>query len=330
MRRRAIVWGAACVGAVARPIATAQHTARMPRVGLLTPGSPPQPGEVDGFAEGLRDQGYLEGKTIVVERRHAHGHLEQLPVLVEELVRLAVDVIVVQGPAALPPAMAATKRIPIVMAASSADPVGEGLVSSLAHPGGNVTGLTYAVSNDRFGKQLQLLKEVVPGIRRVAVWWDADIDLFRRTVQPALSRDAGRLGLQMLDPVPALDPGGIDDALTAMKRQRADALIVLFPGASNNYRELLAAAALRQRLPTVSAFATFVRAGGLLSYGPSLVDIQRRAAWFVDRILKGTPPGELPIELPARHVLALNIATARALGLTIPQSMRLRADEVIE
>jgi putative ABC transport system substrate-binding protein len=311
----------------ARP-AKPQPTGRMYRIGVLAPAS--QPPGFASFADGLRALGYVEGQNLVIEGRSAGGHLERLPDLAAELVRMPVDVIAIAGPSPLRAAMNATTRIPIVMIASSVDPVGDGVVKSLARPGGNVTGLTYAESTDRLGKQLELLREAVPGLSRIAVWWDMEMSIFTRSWSAPLDAAARKLGLQILPPVQVLGRDDVDGAFTAMQQQRADAVLVAIGGPTNDYRPQVATAALRHRLPTVAAFKSFTESGGLLSYGPDFPAIYRRAASYVDRILKGTPPGDLPIELPTKYELAINLKTAKALGLTIPQSLLLRADEVIQ
>jgi putative ABC transport system substrate-binding protein len=307
-------------------VAEPQQTGRTYRIGVLSGGAP---SEFDSFAEGLRALGYVEGQNVIIERRYAAGHLERLPDLAAELARMPVDVIAVAGPGALRPAMSATTRIPIVMIASSVDPVGEGLVKSLARPGGNLTGLTYAESSERFGKQLELLKEVAPGVSRIAVWWDMQMTIFHQSWAAPLETAARKLGLQIQPPVQVLAREGVEGAFATMKQERADALLVVLGGPTVDYREYVADMALRNRLPTVAAFKEFTRVGGLVSYGPDLSSIYRRAASYVDRILKGTPPAELPIELPTKYEFAINLKTAKALGLTIPQSLLLRADVVI-
>lgn len=309
-------------------VANAQQSGRIYRIGVLAPGG--SPSSYDTFVAGMRALGYVEGRNLSLEVRSAGGQLERLPQLVDELIRLPVDVIAVAGPGPLRAAMSATTRIPIVMIASSSDPVGEGVAQSLARPGGNVTGLTYAVSPERFGKQLELLKEAVPGVARIAIWWDMEMAIFSRSWAVPLETAARKLGLQIQPPVQVLAADRVEGAFTAMKQQRADALLIAIGGPTNDYRALVATAALRARLPTVSAFRSFTEAGGLLSYGPDFPAIYRRPASYVDRILKGTPPSELPVELPIKYELALNLKTAKALKLTIPHSLLLRADEVFQ
>lgn len=307
--------------------AESQQTGRTYRIGVLAPGGPPP--AFASLVEGLRALGYVEGQNVIFERRYAGGHLERLPDLAAELVRIPVDIIAVGGPAPVQAAMSATSRIPIVMILGSSDPVGEGLAKSLGRPGGNLTGLTYAVSPERFGKQLELLKEAVPGISRIAVWWDMQLTIFHQSWAAPLEVAARKLGLQIQPPIQVLVRDAAEGAFATIKQQRADALLVVLGGPTAAYYAQVAAMAVRNQLPTVATLKEFTAAGGLLSYGPDLTGIWRRAASYVDRILKGTPPGDLPIELPTKYDLAINLKTAKALRLTIPQSLLVRADEVI-
>jgi putative ABC transport system substrate-binding protein len=277
----------------------------------------------------MTELGYTPGRNLVVEYRFAEGQLDRLPGLAAELVGLPVDLLVVAGPSPLQAARAATKTMPIVMLAGSSDPVGEGVAVSLARPGGNITGLTYAVSPERFGKQLELLKEASPHVSRVAVWWDQQMSLFHQSWAAPLRAAAQRLGLEVLDPIQVLDPAGVDGAFVAMRRQRADALLVAIAGPTNRYRSRVAKAAIENRLPTMAAMRDFAVDGGLLSYGPNFSEMYRRGATFVDKILQGVKPGDLPIELPSKYELVINLSTAKALGLSISQSLLLRADQVI-
>ena len=310
-----------------RPLA--QPSDRKIRIGYLLPGFPPTPGADNPFARGLAELGYAGGRSLIIEDRFAEGRLDRLPHLAAELVRIPVDVLVVAGPSPLQAARAATKTIPVVMIAGSSDPVGEGIAASLARPGGNTTGLTFAVSPERFGKQLELLKGAAPRISRVAVWWDQQMALFHQSWAEPLHAAAQRLKFEVLDPIQVLDPGSIDGAFAAMRRQRADALFVAIAGPTNSYRRRVAEAAIANRLPTIAAFKEFTVDGGLLSYGPDLAEMYRRGATFVDKILKGARPADLPIELPSKYELVVNLKSATALGLSMPQSLLLRADEVI-
>lgn len=216
-----------------------------------------------------------------------------------------------------------------MMIVGSVDPVGEGLVTSLAPPGGNLTGSTYAVSAERFGKQLELLKEAVPGVSRIAVWWDIQMTIFHQSWAVPLESAAHKLGLQIQPPVQVLARDAVEGAFATMKQQRADAVLFVLGGPTFEYYAEVAAMAVRNRLPTVATLKAFTMASGLLSYGPDLPGIYRRAASYVDRILKGASPGDLPIELPTKSELAINLRTGKALGLTIPKSLLVRADEVV-
>ncbi|MBC5764167.1 ABC transporter substrate-binding protein [Ramlibacter albus] len=313
--------GGAAVGAAAR----AQGVRR---IGVLSPAVTSQ--MLQSFRDGLSDLGYVEGRTLVVEVASAEGRIDKLPALAEGLVKSRVEVIVVAGPIPLQAARNATSSIPIVMMASSSDPLGEGVVRTLARPGGNVTGLTYAVSTERFAKQLEVLKEAAPATKRVAVCMDIGVDAYRKSWQAPLEAAIPRLGMQLLEPVRLSASSDMAGAFAAMRQQRVDAVMVAIGGLINTFARELAAAAVQHKLPTIAAQKSFTRAGGLVSYGPDIPAIYRRAATYVDRILKGTPAAELPVELPTKYELALNTKTAAALGLALPQSLVLRADEVYQ
>ena len=325
MERRTFL-GVIAGGLLAAPLAAAaQPAAKVPRLGLLWPDSPPSP-RVDEFRQGLRDLGYAEGKTIVIEYRYAEGKRDRLPELAGELVRLKVDVIVAFSTLAALPAKKATAAIPIVMV--SGDPVGTGLVASLARPGGNVTGLT-AFSPDLVGKRLELLKQAVPQLVRVAVLWDADgpskILEFKEAeaTAPALGLQLQSLGVRAPHP-------DLEGALAAASKGRAQGLVVLNNPLTLTYRAQIGGMALGHRLPSMFDGREYSEAGGLMSYGANVSDLFRRAATFVDRILKGAKPGELPIEQPSKFELVINLKTTKALGLTIPPSLLQRADQMIE
>ena len=334
MDRRTFLSGAfLCL--LATPLAAqapAPATGKAARIGLLLFSSFPVAADppFDAFMQGLRDLGYVEGQNLVMVGRSARGHAERLPALAAELVQSQVDVIVVFGPQPLQAARNATKTLPLVMIASSSDPVAEGVARSLARPDGNITGLTYAVSSDRFGKQLELLKAAVGEIARVAVLWDLDLDIFRRFWAAPLADAARLLRCEVQDPIRVTDAQGLPAALALMKQQRADAVLVATGGPLNAARWRVGELAIQYRLPTIAAFKAFPHAGLLMSYGPDLPDIHRRAASYVDRILKGARPGELPIELPTKYELVINLKTAKALALTVPQSLLSRADELIQ
>jgi len=334
MDRRAFVNRIISSSLLLQPLLSkAQQSQKLFRVGLLfsfarLPRS--DDFQFDAIGQGLRELGYIEGKNVVFERRWASGSNERLAELATELVRLPVDVIVAQGPGGLHAAARATKTIPIVMVAGSGDPVAEGWAASLAAPGGNVTGLAYAVSPERFGKELELLKAAAPHISRIAVSWDLDQELYRRTVQPHLEAAARKLGLLIQSPVQITDAKSLDNAFATIREQRSDALIILIAGRTYEHRERLAALAIANRLPNVAAFRFIPEVGGLMSYGPDTADMWRRAASYLDKIIRGAKPGELPIELPRRDELVINLRTAKTLGLTIPQSLLVRADAVIQ
>jgi putative tryptophan/tyrosine transport system substrate-binding protein len=317
-------------GALAPPLAsTAQQAGSLSRIGFLAPGSPSEPRFprfLQAFRQGLRELGYVEGQNIVVELRWAEGQYDRLPGLAAELVRLKVDVIVAGGPRAIQAAKQATETIPIVMVNVS-DPLTMGLVASLARPGGNITGLSL-MQPALVGKQFEMLKEVVPKVSRVALLGNPVNLNYASLVRHA--QDAARaLGVR-LQPLEARDPGEIDHAFAAITTERAGAVIVFTDTVLLNHRTRIADHAARRRLPTVSGASEYAEAGGLLAYGPSLADGLRRAATYVDKILRGAKPADLPVEQPTEFELVINLKTAKALGLTIPPSLLARADQVIE
>ena len=278
------------------------------------------------FREGLRALGYVEGRNITLEARYADNVAERLPALAAELVRLPVDVIVT---AATQPAIAAqraTTSIPIVMA-TGGDPVANGLVASLAHPGGNITGLS-TIEGPLYGKRLDLLKETVPNLARLAVLWNpANPDSVRNF--GAAEQAARELGLQ-LRPVPAREPGDFPTAFAALAREPSDALLVIQTPLSNSHFEQVASFALSRRLPSISGQTAFTDVGGLMIYGPNFGDLYRRAAGYVDRILKGAEAADLPVEQATKFDFVINLKTAQALGLTIPESVLQQATELIQ
>jgi ABC-type uncharacterized transport system substrate-binding protein len=306
--------------------AVAQQPTHVHRIGYLLGGTREQEPYVEAFLEGMRALGYVEGQHFVMEFREAEGQYERLPALAAELVRLPVDVLlVVITPAALA-AKHATTTIPIVTAAVG-DPVGSGLVASLAHPGGNVTGLT-SVTSDLVGKQLEFLKDVLPTVSRVAVLWNPANPVHALNVREA-DVAAQALGVQ-LHRVEAGGPDAFGSAFAAMTSAHAGALLVLGDTLFQTHRRRLAELAATSRLPTMYNSRAFVEAGGLMAYGQSARDIQRRAAVYVDKILKGVKPGDLPVERPMKFDLVINLKTAKALGITMPPSLLLLADEVIQ
>jgi putative ABC transport system substrate-binding protein len=324
MDRRSLLFGPMLI--LAAPLAAgAQQVPRVPHLGVLRAGSPPDP-SIEAFRAALRDLGYVEGKTIVVTQQWAEGRPERLPALAAELVRLRVDVILAtQTPAAVA-AKHATSVIPIVMTA--ADPVGSGLVDSLARPGRNITGLTFVLP-ELDGKRVQLLREVVPHVSRIAILLASDSPAaLLRSRESRLAAET--LGISMQS-VEVAAPFDFASAFAAIKQERAEALLVTAFLATNRQDiKAIVELAAKHRLPTLYDRREAVDAGGLMAYGPSLTDAYRRAAVLVDRILKGAKPADLPVEQPTKFELVINLKTAKALGLTIPPSLLLRADQVIE
>jgi putative ABC transport system substrate-binding protein len=316
-------------GAAAWPlVASAQQPGRIARIGYLASNLANQ-GPLDAFRQGLRDLGYVEGRNVVIEYRDAQGKLEPLAALAAELVALKVDVIVASSTAAALAAKQATTVVPIVFG-SVPDPVATGLVASLARPGGNVTGLSN-LNADLVGKCLEYLTQAVPGIGRVAVLWQPGAfgERTEKEMLIAEERAARTLGIQ-LQFVEARGAADIDNAFSEITGARSDALTVLVSGMLLGERRRLVDIAAKNRLPVVYTFRELVDAGGLMSYGPSLADLFRRAASYVDKILKGTKPADLPVEQPTKFDLVINLKTAKALGLAVPPTLLARADEVIE
>ena len=316
---------------LAAPLAAeAQQAAKIARIGYLAANLAANPHLQEAFLQGLRDLGYVEGRNLVIEYRDAEGKPERLPALAAELVALKVDVIVTAGGtlAALA-AKQATRTLPIVFAAA-ADPVESGLVTSFARPGGNVTGLSN-FPPELVGKCLEQLKQAVPGVSRVAVLWQPG-GFGERTEKDMLN--AAEVAARALGVRPqfveARGPADFDRAFSEMTRARAGALTVFANAMFTIERRRLVDLAAKNRLPALYAFREYVDAGGLMAYGPHLADLYRRAATYVDKILKGTKPGDLPVEQPTKFDLAINLKTAKTLGLTIPQSVLSRADQVIE
>jgi putative ABC transport system substrate-binding protein len=314
---------------LAAPLAAgAQQTGKVYRIGFLLGGWPSDTGGVaEAFRDGLRDLGYLEGRNIVVEYRFAEGRLDRFPDLASELVRLQVDVILAPGTAAAQAARKATMKIPVVLV-TAGNPVGDGLIKSFARPGGNVTGLSMSVEQEIGGKYLELLKEAVPAISRVAILWNP-LTAPHTTMLKKTDAAARVLGLT-LQPVSARRPDEIDGAFAAMSRARANGLIVLEDAMFMVVRVRIADLATKGHLPAIYGIHEHTRAGGLMSYGPSLPDLFRRAAGYVDRILKGANPADLPVERPTKFELVINLKAAKTLGLTIPQSILVRADEILQ
>ena len=326
-RRRFALSLCALVAAPATARAQARP-ARIPRIGYLQ-AVVPQNGTsplLEDFRQGLRDLGYEEGRNIELEIRWGEGHLERLPALAADLVRMKVDIIVAVNSPSILAAKKATQTIPIVMPISS-DPVGDGLVASLARPGGNITGLSL-MAPELSEKRLQLLKEVFPKLRPVAALWNPDYAgmaaRFRQTQGAAPS-----VGLEVRS-VETRDSAELERALAELDRNRPGALLLLADPLTLSQRLRIVEFAAEQKLPAMYELSQFVDAGGLMSYGPNIDDIVRRSATYVDRILKGAKPAELPIEQPAKFELVINLKTAKAMGIAIPQSVLLQADRVIE
>jgi ABC-type uncharacterized transport system substrate-binding protein len=313
---------------LARVSSEAQQPTKVPRIGYLAgPSLSSLAPRIEAFQQGLRELGYVEGKNIVIEWRSAEGKLDRLPDLAGELVRLKVDVIVTTGPGNTRSAKEATSTIPIVMTQDN-DPVGNGFVASLARPGGNITGLS-TLRVDLSGKLLELLKEILPKLSRVAV--------FGTSTQPGnaqalkgIELAAGAFGvkLQHLD---VLDPKDIETAFRAASEGRAEAVLSMVAGnVARAHRTEIVELAVKSRLPVIYPARTVVEAGGLMSYGVNLNDLDRRAATYVDKILKGAKPADLPVEQPTKVEFIINLKAAKQIGLTIPPNVLARADQVIQ
>jgi putative ABC transport system substrate-binding protein len=319
----AIVVALAMCGAVAQ----AQQPAKVPRIGYVDAGSPATTGHrVQAFMQGLRELGYMDGQKIVIEYRWAEGKLERLPGFVADLLHAKVDVIVSSATPAIRLAKEQTTTIPIVMAGVT-DPVANGFVASLARPGGNITGLTH-LSPDLTGKRLELLKEVVPKLSRVGVLWNPN-----QPGQPLAYKEAQVAAQELkvtLISMEARNREEIERVLSGVGKERPQALFELPDPLIFVNRELIAEFAAKHRLPAMYSFREYVDAGGLMSYGTSFPELFRRAAYFVDKILKGTKPADLPVEQPTKFEFVINLKAAKQIGLTIPPNVLARADRVIK
>jgi putative ABC transport system substrate-binding protein len=327
MDRRTFI-GTLAGGLLAAPLSQAQQAQKVARIGvLLLLGTPGQPNPLlDAFRGGLRDLGYVEGQNLVIEYRWSGGQEQRLADLAGDLVRLKVEVIVTPGTPATLAAKAATSAIPIVMT-NVGDPVGTGIVASLSRPGANVTGLSL-LDAELDGKRIGLLKETLPHLTRLAILWsatDPGMTLAFNRVEMA----AKTLGLAVQN-LSVRDPAEFPRVFEAAGAGRAEALFVTVQPFTNRHRAQILERAAQHRLPAMYTLRSFVEAGGLMAYGPSQADQYRRAATYVDRILKGAKPGDLPVEQPTKFELVINLKTAKALGLTIPPSLLQRADQVIE
>ena len=308
------------------PFVDAQQPKKVPRIGYLAGSTPDaQSARIKAFRQGLREPGYVEGKNIVFEYRYVEGKLERLPALAAELVRLKVDVILTAGPPATRAAKEATVTIPIVMAQDT-DPVGNGFIASLARPGGNITGLA-TLAPEISGKQLELLKEIVLRLSRVAVLGTSTRPGTAQSLREVeLAAGAFGVKLQYLD---VLNSKDIETAFRAASKGRAEAVLALASPVFSSQRTQIADLAVKSRLPAIYPQSEWVEDGGLMTYGVSYIDLYRRAATYVDKILKGAKPGDLPVEQPKKFELFINLKAAKQIGLTIPPNVLARADKVI-
>jgi putative tryptophan/tyrosine transport system substrate-binding protein len=306
----------------------AQQSRKVPRIGFLSGQSLSTfvSARTEAFRQGLRELGYVEGKNIVIEWRYAEGKLDRLPALAAELVRLKVDAIVTSGPTPTSAAKEATSTIPIIMAQVN-DPVGNGFVASLARPGGNITGLS-TLAPEISGKQLELLKEIVPKLSRVAVFGTSTMPGNAQSLKEAdLAAKAFGVKLQYVD---VLSPKDIESAFRAASKGRAEAVLAMMASAVvGDHRTEIIDLAAKSRLPVIYQFSSYVEAGGLMTYGVNITDLDRRAATYVDKILKGTKPADLPVEQPTKFEFIINLKAAKQIGLTIPPNVLARADKVI-
>jgi putative ABC transport system substrate-binding protein len=304
----------------------AQQPVKTPRIGMLVSGSvSSHKSRVDAFRQGLRDLGYVEQKNILIEVRYAEEKRDRIPELTNELVRLKADVIVTGGTETVRAAMRVTNAIPIV-AASAGDLVRAGVVASLARPGGNVTGPTL-MSPELSGKRLELLKEANPKISHVAVLWNIGADSGDEVKQTEVAAESLKLKIQSVE---VRDPSEFESAYGAMTKQQADAVIIIQNGFILFHHKKILELAVKNRLPSMCELSQYVESGCLMGYGPSLLDSWRRAATYVDKILKGAKPADLPVEQPTKFEFVVNLKTAKQIGLTIPPNVLARADKVIK
>jgi putative ABC transport system substrate-binding protein len=326
MNRREIFGGLLALGAACAPlVALAQRQGKTWRVGILQPGVPPEP-LVDALREGMRDLGYVEGRDVTFEIRWAEGRLDRLGELMASLIAAKVDLITTFSTPLALAAQRATSTVPIVFTGVG-DPVGAGVVPNLARPGGNATGLS-TLATELSAKRLEILHEIVPGVSRLAMLWnDKNPSMVLR------AREASAAGAKLGVTIQSLgvnEQVDFEAAFVAIRRSESAALLTLADPFTRANRQQIVDLAARMRLPSIYELREFAEAGGLISYGPSLVGMHRRAAVYIDKILKGARPGDLPVEQPSVFELIVNLKTARALGIRIPQSVLLRADRVIE
>ena len=314
------------LASLAAPLGSAAQSAgHVWRIGVLLAPSPDSP-PADALRKALRELGYVEGRNIAIEWRSSGGKAERFPDLATELARHKVDVIVASDNQAIAAAQRATTTIPIVMVLGG-DAVATGFVGSLARPGGNITGLT-SQATELQGKALQLLKETVPTISRVAMVWNPDVPGRRtQTREAEVAARTLKLQIRLLE---ARNLAELDGVFMVIARERMDAVFIQASQTTFTHRVRIAELAAKSRLPTIGTRQWYAEAGGLMSYGPSNIDLYRRAAYYVDKLLKGSKPADLPVEQPTKFELAINLKTAKALGLTIPQSLLLQADRLIE
>jgi putative tryptophan/tyrosine transport system substrate-binding protein len=326
MKAKILVYALPALILAAIHIAEARQAKKVPRIGYLTAASASaMVPRANAFRQGLRELGYVEGKNILIEYQYADGKLDRLPALAAELVRLNVDIIVSGGPAATRPAREATSTIPIIMA-QDGDPVGNGFVASLAQPGGNITGLS-TVAPEMSGKRLELLKEIMPKLSRVAVFGNSsDPGNARVLKETELAAAAFGLKVQYIEVVSLAD---IETAFRSASKGRADAVLLIPNPILTPHRAMVADLAVKSRLPVIYD-TQYVEAGGLMTYGVNLPDLDRRAATYVDKILKGAKPADLPVEQPTKFEFIINLKAAKQIGLTIPPNVLARADKVLK
>jgi putative ABC transport system substrate-binding protein len=330
MKRRAVIVGIAVLATAAGRVVA--QSGKIPRVGLLSPGTAKEPDSLqrEPFERGLRELGWVPGSNVLIDYRYAEGTAARLKELAVELARAGVDVIVARSPVAIHAARQATATIPIVMSATTDDPVADGTVKNLSRPGGNVTGLVAPVF-DLDGKRLELMKETFPRIGRVGVLTNPNFETSLFQARNAALHTSARSVKLQIETFEVTKPEEIAGAFAAMRRAQVDAVLIRADRyiLDSNWREIAAMAA-QHRLPAMHPWRFFVEAGGLMSYGPSLAAIHHRSATYVSRILRGAKPGELAVEQPSKYELVVNLKTAKAMGIEIPKGVLFRADELIQ